>query len=181
MISMRYWLPANSVILWLCRTAGLEHPQHAVGDEKSANYVARRSDDGNHPQNGRECALLFADQDNRTDDRDGIEGIRQRHEWRMQQRRNVADNFESDESRQHEYEKCIDQVGTHVLTPVLCSRFSVLSYVVILSGVAAPRSGAAAESKDPVHSCAVARSEQGVLPAAKSAARTLSPLRMTVL
>src|SRR5216684_3219737 len=108
-LAMRYWLPANSVILWLCRTAGLEHPQHAVGDEKSANYVARRSDDGNHPQNGRECALLFADQDNRTDDRDGIEGIRQRHEWRMQQRRNVADNFESDESRQHEYEKCIDQ------------------------------------------------------------------------
>ncbi len=42
-------------------------------------------------------------------------GVGQRHQRSVQQRRDVADDFKSDESRQHENEQCIDQVGTHVL------------------------------------------------------------------
>src|SRR3984957_7712958 len=38
----------------------------------------------------------------------------------MQQGGNVADDFESDESRQHENEKRVDQVIVHVHTPVFC-------------------------------------------------------------
>jgi hypothetical protein len=33
----------------------------------------------------------------------------------VQQRRDVPDDFESDEGRQHENEKRIDQVGAHLL------------------------------------------------------------------
>src|SRR5260221_12151463 len=107
MISIRYWLPANSVIvmLGLSRTAGLEHPQHAVGDEEPADHIAGGSNDGDDAQDRRERALLFADQDNGADDRDGVESIGQRHERSMQQRRNVADDLESDEGRQHESKK----------------------------------------------------------------------------
>ncbi len=97
------------------RTAGFEHSQHAVGDEESADHVAGGGDDGDDPKHGCESALLLAHQDNCADDGDGVESVGQRHERRMQQGRDVADDFESDEGRQHEYEKRVDQVGTHVL------------------------------------------------------------------
>src|SRR5580700_3103804 len=130
MTSIKVWLAANSVMLalnqlcfesvllnrlFLYRAAALEHFEHAVGDEKSADYVARGGDDGDHSQDSREGAFLFAHQNNCADDGYGIEGVGQRHEGSVQQWRHVADHFESDESRQHEDEQRVDQIGTHVL------------------------------------------------------------------
>src|ERR1700677_481306 len=112
MISMAYWLPAKSVILlshlFFHRTAGLEHFEHAVGDQESADYVAGGGDDGDEAEHGGERALALADQHNRADDGDGIEGVGERHEWRVQQGRNVADDLEADEAGQHEDEECVD-------------------------------------------------------------------------
>jgi hypothetical protein len=47
---------------------------------------------------------VFADQYDGTDHCDGVKGIGERHERRVEQRRDSADDFESDESRQHENE-----------------------------------------------------------------------------
>src|SRR3954464_9686421 len=118
MTSRAYWLPANSGILGLRHlrlgwTTRFKHAQHAVGDEESADHVTGRSDDGNHAQNSRERTLLLADKNDRADHRDRVERVRERHQWRVQQRRDVADHFESDKGRQHENEKCINEVGRH--------------------------------------------------------------------
>src|SRR6202158_1384519 len=121
---MRYWLPAKSVILWLRYlrlrgTAGFEHSQHAVGDEESADHVAGGGHNGDDAENRRECALFLSYKNDGTHDGDGIERVGQRHQRSMQQRRNVADDFESNEGRQHENEKGVEQVGIHRYTPVL--------------------------------------------------------------
>src|SRR5580698_668418 len=150
MTSIAVWLAANSVMFTLVslassqfalrqfrlesaiffyRTAGLEHFEHAVGDEKSSDHVAGGGDDGDDSQDGREGALLFADQDDRADYGDGIESVGQRHQRSVEQRRDVADDFESDECRQHEDEQRVDQIGTHMLPQfsVLGSAFSLSS------------------------------------------------------
>src|ERR1700752_2216366 len=112
MISMTCWLPANSVMisvqLFLYRTGGLEHPQHAVGDEESADHVAGGGDDGNHTKNCGELALVLSYEHDCAHDCDGVKGVGQRHQRRVQEGRDVADNFESDEGRQHENEECVD-------------------------------------------------------------------------
>src|SRR5579864_4115757 len=129
MISMTYWLPANSAFMLSLRrlrfggTAGLEHAEHAVGDEKSSNHIAGGGDDGDHAQDRRKRALLFADEDDGTDDGDGVEGVGERHQRRVEQGRDVADDFEADEGCEHEYEEGVDDVGRHGVS----SQFSVAS------------------------------------------------------
>src|ERR1700751_3880122 len=81
--SMTYWLPANSgVILRLrplrfCRTRGLKHLQHAVGDEESTHYVAGRGDNRNHSHHGRVWGASLTHEYNRAHDGDCVQRIRQ--------------------------------------------------------------------------------------------------------
>src|SRR5579863_274190 len=174
---MRYWLPANSVMimaqyyaqLFLYRTAGLEHPQHAVGDQESADHVAGGGHNGDDAEDGRERALFLADQDNGADHGNRVERIGQRHERRMQQGRDVADDLESDKGRQHEYEKCVDQVGTHEV---------LLFYFVILAEWELREAEQPRSRRIPTFIRAVPR--VGILRLRESPlSRTLAPLRMT--
>ena len=49
--------------------------------------------------------LLFAGDQDRSDDRDGGDGVGQRHQRRVQQARDVLDDLEADERREHEHEQ----------------------------------------------------------------------------
>ena len=49
--------------------------------------------------------LLLAGDDDRADDRDRGDRVGQRHQRRVQQPRDVLDDLEADERRQHEHER----------------------------------------------------------------------------
>src|SRR5947209_4334254 len=121
MISMRYWLPANAAFMLGLRPlrfggpGSFEHLEHAVGDEESADHVAGRGNDGDHPEHGREAALPLADQYDRAHNGNGIKRVGERHQRRVQQRRDMADDLEADESCEHEYEEGVDEVGHGIL------------------------------------------------------------------
>ena len=92
------------------RPTRLEHLEHAVGDEEAADDVAGGGDDGDGAENRGEIGLVFTGQDDGADDGDGVEGVGQRHQRRVKQRRDAADDFESDECGQHENVKAGEQI-----------------------------------------------------------------------
>jgi hypothetical protein len=110
----------------LVRAAALEHFEHAVRNKESTYYVAGGGDNGDSAQHGRERALALADQDNRSYDGDSVERVGQRHQWSVQQGRNVADDFEADEAGQHKDKQRIDQVFAHEVLQ-FSSQFTVPS------------------------------------------------------
>ena len=50
------------------------------------------------PRIGGQRGLVFAGQDDRADHGDGVQRVGQRHQRRVQQRRNAANHFKSDET-----------------------------------------------------------------------------------
>src|SRR5258707_12590260 len=93
---------------WFCRTTGLEHFQHAIGDEKPANDVDGGGDDGQHSQDERQLAFVTADQNDGADYSDGVESVGDGHQRGVQERRDALDDFKADEAGQHEYEETVD-------------------------------------------------------------------------
>ena len=81
----------------------LEHLQHAIGDQIAADQVDRGCDHSDEAEHLREWRriLLTGDQ-NRADNRDRRNRVRQRHQRSMQKRRNIPNQLESEKSRQHE-------------------------------------------------------------------------------
>ena len=77
--------------------AGLEHLEHAVGDEESAHDVAGGGDDRDRAEDRRQRALCRARQDDGADHRDGVERVGQRHQRRVQQGRDPPDHLKPDE------------------------------------------------------------------------------------
>jgi hypothetical protein len=51
---------------------------------------------------------MFAHEHDGANDRDGVQGIGQRHKRSVQKGRDPPDYFESDETGEHENKKCID-------------------------------------------------------------------------
>src|SRR5262249_49124956 len=64
-------------------------------------------------ERGGEPALMLAGQDDGADHSDGIERVGQRHQRRVEQRRDPANHLEPDEGRQHDYVQAGDQIRRH--------------------------------------------------------------------
>ena len=71
------------------------------------------------PSTVASVALVFAGEDDGAHHGDGIEGVGQRHQRRVQQGRDSADHLESDERRQHEYVEACDQIDV-IMLPLCC-------------------------------------------------------------
>src|SRR6516164_1148789 len=108
-------MTCSVAIMWsrLPWAAGLEHLQHAVGDNEAAHNIARRRDDCYRSQYRGQLAFPLARQDDCADHRNGVQCIRQRHQRRVQQRRNAPDHFESYECGQHEHVEARKQIQLH--------------------------------------------------------------------
>src|SRR5208282_1664233 len=90
------------------------HLQHAVGNEEAADDVAGGGDDGDESEDGGELAFMPAHEHDGTDDRDRVQGVGERHQGCVQQGRNPANHFKSDEAGEHKNKKRVDQVGSAV-------------------------------------------------------------------
>ncbi len=100
----------------------LEHLQHAVGDDEAADDVAGGGDDGDGAEDRGEIGFVFTGEDDGADDGDGVESVGERHQWRVKQRRDAADDFESDECGQHEDVKASEQIQLHFGVSSLAAR-----------------------------------------------------------
>ncbi len=107
-----------------CACADQDHPghgprflwdpvelEHAVGDDEAAHRVAGGGDDCNRTQHSRERALVLTRENDGADHRDRVEGVSQRHQRCVQQRRYSADHFKSDKCREYENVQAVDQVS----------------------------------------------------------------------
>jgi hypothetical protein len=56
---------------------------------------------------------MFAREDDGADHGDGVESVGKGHEWSVQQRSDLADDFKTYESGQHENVKAGEQVHLH--------------------------------------------------------------------
>src|SRR5262249_7819509 len=95
-------------------SAGFKHLQHAVGDQKSADDVARGRNYGDKAENKSQAAFMFADQNDRAQYRDSVQRVGQRHEWRVQKRRYAPDHFKADKGCQHEDEESVYELELHI-------------------------------------------------------------------
>src|SRR5579883_1235235 len=98
----------------LARPAGLEHLQHPVGDDEAADDVARRGNDGDGSKYRGKSRFVLARDHDRADHRDGIQCIGERHERRVQQRRNPANHVKADEAGQNEDKQAVQPSSRHV-------------------------------------------------------------------
>ena len=81
----------------------LEHLEHAVGDDEAADDVDRREDDGDEPERLLQVGLGRArDQSIAADEDDAVDGVRARHQRRVQHGRHLRDHLEPEEHREHE-------------------------------------------------------------------------------
>src|SRR5215217_5017885 len=82
--------------------AALEHAQHAVGDQEAADHVDGAEGDGDDQQDVLEQAVGGTDEQQATEHDDAVDGVRARHEGRVQRFRNLRDDLEPDERREDE-------------------------------------------------------------------------------
>src|SRR5690349_12837868 len=90
-------------VLWR-RPFGLEHLQHAVGDDESADDVERAEHDGKEDDHRVERPIGAqgnAGYQHRGHQDDAVDGVRARHEWRVEHGGHLADHFGADEDRQY--------------------------------------------------------------------------------
>ena len=83
-------------------TFGLEHPQHAVGDEKAADDVGGGAGHGDEAEERAEPVVLLAGDNQRADQRDAGKGVGRRHQRRVQQRRHARDDVKAEKAGQDE-------------------------------------------------------------------------------
>src|SRR5580698_10331597 len=110
---------------WRCASfwpAGFEHFQHAVGDDEAADDVAGGGDDGDGAEDGGEIGFVFTGENDGADNGDGVERVGERHQRRVKQRRDAANDFESDECGQHENVEACEQIQLHCGVSSLAAR-----------------------------------------------------------
>src|SRR6185436_10629906 len=78
----------------------LEHVQHPVGDQETADHVDGAEDDGDRAQHLDQVRVGGPDDHDRAHDDDPVDGVRPRHQRRVQRGRHLGDDFEADERRQ---------------------------------------------------------------------------------
>ena len=79
-----------------------EHGQHAIGDQESADDVHRGQCDRAAAEILGQFGLAAARGHDGADDRDARNRVRAGHQRRVQGRRNLGDDLESNEYRQYE-------------------------------------------------------------------------------
>src|ERR1700730_5881776 len=107
----RYSNPARSALILACPSSLLFlliHPQHTLGDQKTAEYVHRSEHHGHKAKSARNNRAAFmADQRNpdgqkRADHDHRGNSISHRHQRGMQRRRHRPHHEVADENREHE-------------------------------------------------------------------------------
>ena len=102
--------------------AELEHAQHAVGNQESADHVAEGRGHRHRSENGGKRAVMPAGNDDRRHHHNGVQSVGERHQRRVQKRGHAADHFKSDKSRQHKYIQAIDKIKSHKFLPGISGR-----------------------------------------------------------
>src|SRR5579862_7381958 len=86
----------------LALVAPLEHPEHAVGDHEPADDIRHRRGDGHDAEQGGHRAVIRPGEYERAHERDPGDGVRRRHEWGVQQRRDSRNDLIPGECGEHE-------------------------------------------------------------------------------
>ena len=68
-------------------------------------------------EDGGEARLMASGDDDGADHDDGVERVGERHQRRVQQRRDALDQLEADEARQHEDVQIRDEIRRHAFPP----------------------------------------------------------------
>src|SRR6516225_5874372 len=80
----------------------LEHLEHAIGDDESADDVDRGGGDRDEAEERADEPVIRAGGDERADEADRRDRVRRGHERRVQERRHARDHEEADEAGEHE-------------------------------------------------------------------------------
>src|SRR5207249_8553534 len=80
----------------------LEHREHPVGHDETADHVRRAEDDGEEPEHDAQRAGDRARDEHRADDDDTVDRVRAGHERGVQGRGHLRDDLEPDEDREDE-------------------------------------------------------------------------------
>ncbi len=142
---------------------GLEHPQHAVRDQEPADGVRRRARDRDEPEQGahpavRNGAVVGARHDERSDERDRGDGVRRRHERRVQERRDPGDDVVAEESGQHEDVEADFELAAHAVTVAPSAAFTASFTTSPACVTQAPRTTSSVRSIDTAPSFTSSRS-----------------------
>src|SRR5688572_13214361 len=78
--------------------APLEHLQHSVRHDESAEDVGSSEHDGDEPENLEEQCVRRARNQHRAEHDDAVNRVGRRHERRVEDGRNARDDFEADEN-----------------------------------------------------------------------------------
>src|SRR3990170_572281 len=123
-----------SDILLLFRLFGavapLEHLEHSIGHDESAEDVGRAEHHRNKAERVQQSGIRRAGDQHRAEHHDAVNGVRSRHERRMKHRWHARDHLETDEDRHDEDVDAEDKLLAHRLDSTrpgleLASRASV--------------------------------------------------------
>src|SRR5947209_18975545 len=77
-------LPVGARLVGLGRILGLEHAEHPVRDQETADHVDRAEGDGDDEQDLLKYSTGLSDQEQAADHDDAVDRVRPRHQRRMQ-------------------------------------------------------------------------------------------------
>src|SRR5215211_3853545 len=106
--------------------SSLEHLEHAVGDQEAADHVDRAEGDRDHAQEVVEEALGRPDQVEPAEQHDAVDGVRGRHQRRVQRVRHLRDDLEADEGGEHQD----GQLGEKVHQAAIPAAFRAPSWTI---------------------------------------------------
>src|SRR5215468_8680867 len=120
------------------RPARLKHAHHAVGDEESADHIAEGSRHSYSSQRRGQRRRMPPGNDDRRHYHDGIERVGQRHQRRVQKRRDPLDQLKTHKSRQDEKVKIGHEIRWHFFLLELSSLLPVTAYCATSAGSPIP-------------------------------------------
>src|SRR5437879_5888770 len=83
----------------------LEHLEHPVRDEEPADDVRHGGEQRDRPEHADGLRVVGARDRDGPDHRDRRDGVREGHEWRVEQAGHAADHAQADEGREDEHEQ----------------------------------------------------------------------------
>src|SRR6476659_9362912 len=92
-----------------------EHVQHPVRHEEAADDVRGAKRDADRAEHRRYRALVGPGDEDGADDHDAVDRVRAAHERRVQRRRHLRDDLDSDERGQHEDRQLDEQALVHAV------------------------------------------------------------------
>src|SRR6266540_2346898 len=98
---------------WFVRRLFLEHLEHPVGDDESAEHVRRAEDDGDESEHMEQRRVGSPGDEHRAEHDDAVNRVGSGHKRRVEHRRNARYHFVSDEDRHDEDVNAEYQLLTH--------------------------------------------------------------------